>query len=75
MSANMNKANKPSSSYLKSVRSEMRKVSWPTKKEVFNYTGVVLIMCAIAAIVIGIMDFGFNIGFDALRQLVGNLMK
>lgn len=58
MSANMNKEKKPG--YLKSVRSEMRKVAWPTKKEVINYTGVVLVMCAFAATVIGVMDFGFK---------------
>lgn len=64
MSANMSKEKKPS--YLRSVRSEMRKIAWPTKKEVINYTTVVLVMCAFAAIAIGLMDFAFKWLFQLL---------
>lgn len=58
----MNKEKKPS--YIKNVRSELRKVAWPTGKEVINYTVVVIVMCAIAAIAIGLMDFAFKALFQ-----------
>lgn len=64
MSANMNKEKK--TGYFKNVRSEMKKVAWPEKKEVINYTTVVLVMCAIAAVAIGAMDFVFKAMFNFL---------
>ncbi len=52
------------SSYFKNVRSELRKTSWPTKKEVMNYTTVVFVMCLFSAVVIGLFDFGFKALFS-----------
>ena len=42
--------------YLGEVRSEMRKVAWPTRKEVINSTIIVLI----AVIVMTALIFGFD---------------
>ena len=42
--------------YLGEVRSEMRKVAWPTKKEVINSTIIVLI----AVVVMTTLIFGFD---------------
>ena len=36
--------------------SEFKKVHWPTKKELFTYTGVVLIAVAAVAVMIWIVD-------------------
>lgn len=44
------------SRYLKGVRSEIKKVIWPTKKELINYSMLVLFMSAISAIVIALFD-------------------
>ncbi|MBC7087019.1 MAG: preprotein translocase subunit SecE [Tissierellales bacterium] len=44
------------SSYFKGVRSELRKVIWPNRKELTNYTGVVLFMSVLAAIVVYLLD-------------------
>lgn len=44
------------SRYLKGVRSELKKVIWPTKKELINYSLLVLFMSAISAIVIALFD-------------------
>ncbi len=38
------------SEYMKGVRLEMRKVIWPTKKELINFTVVVLVVCAFFAV-------------------------
>ena len=44
------------SNYLKGVRSEMRKVHWPNKKELINYTGVVILISLIVALIVYIID-------------------
>ncbi|MDT8902701.1 preprotein translocase subunit SecE [Anaeroselena agilis] len=45
--------------YLREVRAELKKVSWPDKKELSAYTGVVFISVIVAALVIWLMDTGF----------------
>lgn len=44
--------------YFKGVRTEMRKVVWPTRKELGSYTGVVLFTCFIMGLGIWIIDTG-----------------
>lgn len=38
------------------VKAEMKKVIWPTKRELINYTAVVILISAAVAIVVGILD-------------------
>ena len=45
--------------YLKGVSAEMKKVAWPTKKETYRYTLVVLVVCAAFAILFWLLDTGF----------------
>ena len=45
--------------YFKGVRLEMKKVVWPTRKETASYTGVVIVTCAIFAIIFWAFDTGF----------------
>ena len=45
--------------YFKGIRSEVKKVVWPTKKETYRYTGVVIITCALFAFFFWILDTGF----------------
>lgn len=54
------KARENKTGYFRGVRSEMRKVTWPSKKELINYTIVVLVMVIFCAAVIGLMDFVFK---------------
>lgn len=61
------KKDKPSlAKYLASVKSEVKKVTWPSKKELVNYTGVVLAMCLIASVILGFYDLIFKTGFNFL---------
>ena len=46
--------------FMREVRAELRKVSWPTRSEVVNYSIVVLVVVAIITTVIGLLDFGFG---------------
>jgi preprotein translocase subunit SecE len=45
--------------FLKEVRSELKKVTWPTKDETKSYTSVVLVTVAIATVAIWILDSAF----------------
>ena len=42
--------------YVKGVLSEMKKVAWPTKKETYKYTLVVIVVCAAFAILFWLLD-------------------
>ena len=48
--------------FFREVRIEMKKVTWPTRKELIKNTGVVIVAVVIAAVFIGL--------FDALWQYI-----
>ena len=60
--------NKPLS-YLKEVREEMKKVTWPNRKSTIRYSAVVIGISALVAVFFAILDFGFNLGLEALLTL------
>ena len=45
--------------FLKEVRTELNKVSWPTKEELFSYTGVVGLAVVIVCALIWVCDTAF----------------
>lgn len=45
--------------FLKDVKIELRKVSWPTRQETIKLTGVVILISVILAAFLGLLDFGF----------------
>ena len=45
--------------YFKGIRIEMKKVVWPTKKELGSYTAVVVLTCAFFALAFWAIDSGF----------------
>ena len=44
--------------FLKEVRGELRKVAWPTRSEVINYSIIVLVAVVIMTSFIAVVDFG-----------------
>ena len=42
--------------FLREVRAELRKVSWPTRRQMVLYTGVVLGLCLAMAVFLGGID-------------------
>ena len=44
--------------YFKGVVSELKKVTWPTSKDLYRYTLVVIAICAAFAILFWIIDTG-----------------
>ncbi|OQB15170.1 MAG: preprotein translocase subunit SecE [Firmicutes bacterium ADurb.Bin193] len=46
--------------YFKEVRAELKKVVWPTLKQIQNNTLIVIICLVFVGIIIGILDVGFK---------------
>ena len=44
--------------WFKDLKSEFKKVVWPTKKQVFNNTLVVLVTMVVSSVFVGALDFG-----------------
>jgi preprotein translocase subunit SecE len=42
--------------FLREVKLELKKVSWPSRKEISGSTGVVIVSVAIVAFYLGILD-------------------
>ena len=55
---------KKASRFFKDLKSEMKKVVWPTKKQVLNNTIIVAVVVVIAAVILSLLDliFGFGLG-------------
>ena len=43
--------------YVKKVKAELEKVAWPTRKDLANSTGVVLVLVAVVTVFLGIVDY------------------
>ena len=53
----------------KGFKSEVKKVVWPTWKQVLKGSGVVLVIVSICAVAIGALDFAFSQGISAIMDL------
>jgi preprotein translocase subunit SecE len=42
--------------YLREVRQEVSKVTWPSKKETFTTSGIVMVVISIAAVILMLFD-------------------
>jgi len=43
--------------FLRDVRAEVRKVTWPTPEEIRKATGVIIVFVSIIGAIIGVMDW------------------
>ena len=57
--------------YFASVRSEMKRVTWPDKKELINYSVVVCASLIVVGVVIALLDAGFGEGLALFSGLRG----
>jgi preprotein translocase subunit SecE len=48
--------------FIREVVAELRKVIWPTRKELITYTGVVLVFLVVMITVVGLLDLAFAKG-------------
>ncbi|MEI6596943.1 MAG: preprotein translocase subunit SecE [bacterium] len=52
--------------YIKASIEEMKKVSWPTRKETYNYTLLVIFISLGVALFLGLLDLIFTKGLEFL---------
>jgi preprotein translocase subunit SecE len=52
--------------YLRETRTELGRVSWPTRREATDLTIIVLITITVSAIVLGLFDAVFTLVFAQL---------
>jgi len=45
--------------FVREIISELRKVIWPTRKELLTYTGVVIVFVAVMTAIVALLDYGF----------------
>ena len=57
--------------YFRDTKSEVKKVVWPSKKQIINNTCIVLVVVVIAAIVIFLLDSVFGLVLDLLLKTAG----
>ena len=48
------------SGFFREVVSELRKVIWPTRKELLTYTGVVIVFVTVMTTIVALLDYGFG---------------
>ncbi|MEV4705960.1 preprotein translocase subunit SecE [Actinoplanes sp. NPDC049316] len=46
--------------FVREVVSELRKVIWPTRKELLTYTAVVIVFVAVMTTIVAVLDYGFG---------------
>ena len=54
--------------FLRDARTELKKVKWPTRKELIASTVIVLVLVLVLALYLGIIDFGL---IRMLKMIVG----
>ena len=56
--------------WLRDLRSEAKKVVWPSGKQVFNNTSIVILVVIVVCAFVALLDFGFG----QIRDLIATLL-
>ena len=54
--------------FLTDVRSEFKKITWPTKDQTIKQTGIVLGISLVTALFLGVVDLGLS---ELVKQVIG----
>ncbi len=57
--------------FLIEVRNELKRVTWPSRKEVYATTVVVILTSIFFGLYLFILDYGLNSGFQAIFKWFG----
>ena len=63
------RAGKGTKKFIKDFKGECKKIVWPDAQTVLKSTGIVLLVVAIVAIVVGVIDLGLSSGVKGLKNL------
>ena len=55
--------------YFLGVWSELKKVTWPTRKEIVNHTVIVIISSVVVMLIVAALDFGLSTGVEYIISL------
>ena len=55
--------------FWKSMKSELKRVTWISRKQTFISTLLVLVCMAVSMVVIGLLDVGLSVGLEAIANL------
>jgi len=55
--------------WFREMKSELKKVTWPTAAQVYKNTVIVLIVCAAFAVITGLMDVVLKYGVSLLHNI------
>lgn len=71
------KNKKDKTSFMKNFRAELKKVIWPTPKQLINNTIAVLSIVIFTAAIVFVLDFAFKsmnkYGIDKIKNIVANI--
>ena len=56
--------------YLTECKVELKKVTWPTKKQLINNSVIIIVFIAIMTVVLSVLDLGFGKLFSLLTNLL-----
>ncbi len=59
------------SNYFRESLSELRKVSWPTRKVVITHTGLVILVSVVLMTFLSLLDFGLGTAFTSFITFLG----
>ena len=57
--------------FIQQVRSEVSKITWPTRREVLLTTVMVFVMSAIAALIFALVDLFIRSGIQSVLNIFG----
>ena len=57
--------------FIQQVRSEVSKITWPTRREVLLTTVMVFVMSAIAALIFALVDLFIRSGIQSILNIFG----
>lgn len=56
------------SHYLRDTLSELKQVAWPSQKQAFMYTVLVIVISVVVSFFLGAFDFAFTRGIEFLVE-------
>jgi preprotein translocase subunit SecE len=57
--------------FLTEARAELKKVAWPTRKELISATTIVIVVSILSGVVLGVFDIAFSRSILWLISLLG----
>lgn len=62
-----NKKPKKKEGFLKGIRLELKKVTWPNKKDVFKYSMATLVFCIVVVLFFQLLNLGLSVVKDVFN--------